>query len=54
MDFGQYTGPKQAESRPVRPRFGHLWDFSDSFSTLDFSHLDGWQTAALKGSMGAP
>ena len=34
MDFGQYTGPKQAESRPVRPRFGHLWDFSDSFLKL--------------------
>ena len=31
MDFGQYTGPKQAESRPVRLRFGHLSDFSDSF-----------------------
>jgi hypothetical protein len=28
--------------------------FSDSFSTLDFSHLAAWLTASLKGSTGTP
>src|SRR5215211_9120739 len=32
--------PNSAASRcPVRPRFGQLWDFSDSFKALDFVHL---------------
>jgi hypothetical protein len=41
--FGRCSGTETALSEPFRPLvkllFGHLWDFSDSFLTLDFSRL---------------
>ena len=40
--------------RLVVPRNGAYAEFPDGLSTLDFSHLAAWQTASLKGSVGAP
>ena len=38
---------------PVRLRCRRIRDFSDSFSTLDFSHLAAQQTASANGSINA-
>jgi len=40
--------PKQALARLREPEER---PYSSNFSLLDFSHLAGWQTASLKGSM---